>query len=491
MKQFTFSVMLSVTLGLASLSAQQHQPIQEPAPDIDTYNAQRYDHQRLTQQALNTFFALPDKAEPNGNYRQIGYRYDPYDNVSSAWTHSDSSVYNYDANNGLLASIIYKSYDNITTTWKLSYRYNYTYTSEGWESQYIGQTWNGAAWDNSYRQVNTYDANGNRTSYITYTWDGSAWKESSKYVMVYNADNLMEFETYFTWSAGWNPVWKDSYGFDANGNNISYLYQSWDGSSWKNNYRSLTTFNGNNKETSYLGQTWDNITSAWTNAYHDTTIYSIGSYVTTVSYWDNVTSTWEYSDKYSYTLSGTDMTLIYLYQSWDNVASAWENQYRYTYTYDAQDNQLTEFDETWDDIISSWVNDSRSTYQYNNGNYILYELYEYWNDITSSWVNSSRYYYRYEADPFVSVEDLSATYQLNLYPNPATDHATLYFNTDTKQDVQISVITLDGKHVFTQLLNQVAGATQHSICTEGWNKGLYLVRIQTNDGLMTKKLIVQ
>ena len=95
-----------------------------------------------------------------------------------------------------------------------------------------------AGWaGNPYQKIINivYDANNNETSCSYQTWNGSAW--------------VNYFKTTFT--------------YDANNNQTNQLNQTWNGSAWVNTYKTTFTYDANNNNTSYLNQTWNG--SAWVN----------------------------------------------------------------------------------------------------------------------------------------------------------------------------------------------------------------------------------
>ena len=84
----------------------------------------------------------------------------------------------------------------------------------------------------------------------------------------------------------------------------------------------------------------------------------------------------------------------------------------------------------------------------------------------------------YDPTGVVTIEgsDLTA----KIYPNPSTDGFTI----DTESIVQqVSIYTLEGKRVWQ--------GVDPSFASEKLNPGMYLVKVQTNVGLATLKLMVQ
>ncbi|MES2702009.1 MAG: T9SS type A sorting domain-containing protein [Bacteroidota bacterium] len=80
---------------------------------------------------------------------------------------------------------------------------------------------------------------------------------------------------------------------------------------------------------------------------------------------------------------------------------------------------------------------------------------------------------------------------VQLYPNPAKDYASVEFNLDNKAVVQVDITDLVG-HTIKAVTNQVmeAGFKKMRLSTENLPGGVYLVKIQTGKVSVTKRLVV-
>lgn len=102
------------------------------------------------------------------------------------------------------------------------------------------------------------------------------------------------------------------------------------------------------------------------------------------------------------------------------------------------------------------------------------------------------YYINVTGGSSVGVVNLtSQDIALSLYPNPANGSTNLSFNLNTKQDVSVTVYTLQGKAVKTvAVLNAVVGKQELKIDLAGIEKGFYLIKVEGNSTNATKKLLV-
>lgn len=73
------------------------------------------------------------------------------------------------------------------------------------------------------------------------------------------------------------------------------------------------------------------------------------------------------------------------------------------------------------------------------------------------------------------VEDMTPLDHTNLYPNPAGNIVNLSLDLPTNEDVTIKVYDLSGKVVVSQIINAPAGKSIHTMNTEAFASGMYLV----------------
>ena len=89
-----------------------------------------------------------------------------------------------------------------------------------------------------------------------------------------------------------------------------------------------------------------------------------------------------------------------------------------------------------------------------------------------------------------SVEDFNID-RLNIYPNPSRDVFNIEFSSLVSQDLQIRIISSVGDVVFIEDLQNYNGEYKKQISLEKYSKAIYFLEIQTDDGIVNKKLILQ
>ncbi len=97
----------------------------------------------------------------------------------------------------------------------------------------------------------------------------------------------------------------------------------------------------------------------------------------------------------------------------------------------------------------------------------------------------------YWTQPVVRVEGGTAIANLDVYPNPSRDLFNVTFTSEDVQDLEVRVINVVGEVVYTENLQQFVGEYTKQITLNENAKGIYFLEIETNDGVVNKKLIFQ
>jgi hypothetical protein len=81
--------------------------------------------------------------------------------------------------------------------------------------------------------------------------------------------------------------------------------------------------------------------------------------------------------------------------------------------------------------------------------------------------------------------------KMNVYPNPASDYTTLQFTLNKVSDVNIQVMNIQGKTVYSSVLGKQQEGTQEiPLNTAGFSPGTYFVSVTTNQQRSVSKFIV-
>ena len=80
---------------------------------------------------------------------------------------------------------------------------------------------------------------------------------------------------------------------------------------------------------------------------------------------------------------------------------------------------------------------------------------------------------------------------LDIYPNPSNDVFNITFTSEELQDLRVRVLNVIGEELIVEDLQQFVGEYIKQINLKDSSKGIYLLEIETNEGVINKKLILQ
>ena len=93
---------------------------------------------------------------------------------------------------------------------------------------------------------------------------------------------------------------------------------------------------------------------------------------------------------------------------------------------------------------------------------------------------------------FIGIEDLSSTEfgLVSLSPNPASDEIRIELNNDMMRDLKISVVSINGQQVYSQLTSSNAGSDIIVLDVNHYAAGMYILQISDHQSVTTSKFIV-
>jgi hypothetical protein len=223
----------------------------------------------------------------DANNNRLVYTSSMYDNTSQRWWTSAKNVYNYDANGNELSYIpyycsgsqllkqtrdtcIYDVNNNmvlkinsnwINNSWNDSYKYTYTYDANGNELSEIDSDIFLQEWMPLDEYLYTYDANGKKTTYTYSSFNDGDWQiiNGDDYAYFYASGKIAsDIQKQWGGTDGWINQKKTAYNYDADGNQTSESFFSWDYSNnlWINNENKISTYNNDYAEGEFYRPTF-------------------------------------------------------------------------------------------------------------------------------------------------------------------------------------------------------------------------------------------
>jgi len=80
---------------------------------------------------------------------------------------------------------------------------------------------------------------------------------------------------------------------------------------------------------------------------------------------------------------------------------------------------------------------------------------------------------------------------LTIYPNPSRDVFNISFVSEEKQNLEVRLLNVIGEQLIAEDLKQFVGEYTKEIDLTNKAKGIYFLEIETDDGIINKKLILQ
>ena len=90
----------------------------------------------------------------------------------------------------------------------------------------------------------------------------------------------------------------------------------------------------------------------------------------------------------------------------------------------------------------------------------------------------------------VGTQDLSGLASVELFPNPASSYLTIQLSTPSRKDINLELLSTEGKVQLSTVMVAEKGTTKKSVEVSGLAGGVYFLRIISNDGVITKKVVI-
>lgn len=81
------------------------------------------------------------------------------------------------------------------------------------------------------------------------------------------------------------------------------------------------------------------------------------------------------------------------------------------------------------------------------------------------------------------------TNSISTYPNPCTESVTISMESLSATNSQIEIYSIDGKKIFSTIINLEIGNNNIKVNTENWNQGTYLIRLSNSEYSITQKIV--
>ena len=90
----------------------------------------------------------------------------------------------------------------------------------------------------------------------------------------------------------------------------------------------------------------------------------------------------------------------------------------------------------------------------------------------------------------ISVQDFNLNENVSVYPNPVVDLLNVSIDLNNSTNTSIQLLNVIGEVVYNKNLGIVNGTTNEYINVANLNDGMYILRVQNDNGVATKKITV-
>lgn len=367
--------------------------------------------------------------------------------------------------------------------WVNNQQTNTTHNNLGLPLVSTVQTWDTIEWKDYFKSLFTYTAFNAFETITNQSWDiiTNSWKNSIKDDFLYN-DSQLETKHITYMSDNNQDIWIPNYEFetlyDEENRTLGYIQRNYDNTLMQmvNDTQIVNTII-NGVLTERLQQEWDIFTNQWLNSSNSELVYNNDLLIQTNDFtWD--VDTWEPARQLNYTYNGngqieTSTTLYYFDPIFQNYS-----RYLITYT----NNHVTEFlFQSWDIGMDDWRNTQKWNDVY-DANDNLIESYRYnWDISNTVWKENTKALYFYsEVIPFNLNNNSKELLSTKIFPNPASEVINIKSLSSIKT---IEMVDMSGKLLLS--------TNQSKIKIDGFQKGLYLLNIETDKGKITKRIVIK
>lgn len=476
----------------------------------------------------------PEYSKDNYYYDDRGriIQYFYYRLETEKWTNADKQNYHYDGS-GNLKSIDYYVWDDLGKQWILKYQYEIASINNLLYSLTMKERTD-TLWTNTYKMESSYDTINNLINETSYDWDINAevWKNSYKREYIYNQSHIIRISSDWT-DNQWTDLKKIVFNYDSLGNMIVYNDSIWDNSEakWVHSsmgeytydtlQRPILTIISGRDETNQLinvrkidynytfSASPDRLMLPYFRDYYYDEFVDITTASFTMQKWNTSTNEWYFTynkDRYFSDIAISETVLIV---TSDSLSSESTDTIEITLPTDNRISIDITSNTSWEVLSDQdWLNVSHHLGSNNSsitltaepnptttGRTAIVTVTVTGGNNTSKSNNStiSLFASATNTDTITKTikvfQEAAITFIIDLipeaitiYPIPVSD--ILFFNTIIDR-VEISIFDINGKMVINEQI------TNHQINLSNLPNGIYTIKIKSNSGIKTKKILKQ
>jgi hypothetical protein len=428
------------------------------------------------------------------NYKEVSYTYNSSNKqtliiekrwVNDIWENFSKSEFVFNPTNLPLETNTY-TWNNSNNTWMPNQSVVKTFDVNGNETSVINKNAVLTNWVNNTKAEMEYDANNNKTLNTNSIWDNTnmVWTKQNQQAMTYTASNKLATVERKNWNSGNNsfsPQLKESYTYNSSDLETQLLTQSWDGSSWINNIRTLRSYQ-NSKLSSKTNQSYFGPTEGFKSTNVEYYVYNSDGLLTEKLLKNFVVpSTTEVNvNKENYTYNTDKLITKFEKYNWNTSTARYAISNSVNYGYNTAKKKTLEESLSYNATYMSMLPNEKQTYEFDsNGVEIAYENSFNFSASQGRYQTINREEYACGKASSTSIKPLTVKESL-IYPNPASNRVNLEITTKS----EVYIFNNLGKLMFSsQAENELL-----NIDLSNYIDGMYFVQVKNEFGSSTQKL---
>ncbi len=158
-----------------------------------------------------------------------------------------------------------------------------------------------------------------------------------------------------------------------------------------------------------------------------------------------------------------------------------------SYTFEQTLNTIGHDWKTFNNQTFSWELEDSLSYFVQDVNEDIYQL------VFTSFEGSStgKFHLWKQQVGTASIDETTEEVQVTIYPNPTTDNLNITFNQNNQTGVNVSIYSTNGQLVKSYTKQAVKGLQNLQIDVNGWNKGMYILNITSDNQLISTKTFIK
>jgi hypothetical protein len=337
-------------------------------------------------------------------------------------------------------------------------------------------------WINYLADYYGYDAEKNDTSDVFQFWDyiQGTWSNLGRTVNSYDANGNLISYTRYNWDTMqfWKPYIREDYEYDSSSNLLQdVILTSADGIIWDSSFKFVYTYDSSNNRITETDYFFTGGVFIPTN--FSTATYNAENLQiqNIIQYWSGTQWKNQYQDTLSY--DANNNLIVFERREWYSGSYSWTYS-KSEFSYNAS-NQLTQRTEYEGDQITYLLSYLYS-YEYNSDGYLSYELQQRYNASLAVFQNTQQtfYYYTIIISGVSIVEDHMGLNTI-VYPNPASQSIQVNVYADRASEVQLLLTNTEGKILLFQSFRLQAGDNIINQNIAQLPSGFYAIRILNSE----------